>query len=282
LILDKRNTVPFPVAKLNLPPFPQVALKVLKLTQSDDVQLSQLEKLILTDAAFASEVLMIANSYLYASRYPVKDLKQACATLGMQALNGVCLTVGVRTYLGKTLNDPAMRCLWQHNLATALIGEQMAKGGIVNAGVAYTAGILHDVGRICLGVIYPKDYGQLLFSYKGDPSTMLDREVADFGVDHCEIGESVISEWELPSLYFEAVSDHHSARNPDGRWTIGELVKIACRLADTTGFPAFPGCETTAYDDLICLMPGRERRNLPVTCDELRSDVSTRMSEIAI
>jgi len=70
--------------------------------------------------------------------------------------------VGVRRYMGKTLSLPAMRALWRHNLACALIADQMASVGFMDRDTAYTMGVMHDIGRLALAVIRPNEYGQLL------------------------------------------------------------------------------------------------------------------------
>jgi hypothetical protein len=134
-----------PWAHLRLPAFPPVAIRVMQLANSEVVQLRQLSDLISSDAAFASEVLTVANSLLYAPRFPAQSILQAIAVLGATNLQGLCLTVGVRTYLGKTLNIPSMRDLWRHNLACAFIAEQLAATGFIDKDVAYTCGMLHDM-----------------------------------------------------------------------------------------------------------------------------------------
>src|ERR1019366_286230 len=117
--------------------FPKVAVKVLQLVNNENVQLHELSGLISSDPAFASEVLTIANSLLYAPRFPASSVLQAIAVLGANNLQGLCLTVGVRGYMGKALNQPAMRALWRHNLACALIADQVASVGFMNRDVAY-------------------------------------------------------------------------------------------------------------------------------------------------
>jgi HD-like signal output (HDOD) protein len=77
-----------------------IAIRVLQLTNNENVQLHQLSELISSDAAFASEVLTIANSLVYAPRFPARTILQAIAVLGRNHLQGMCLTVGVRSYLG--------------------------------------------------------------------------------------------------------------------------------------------------------------------------------------
>ena len=132
---------------LRMPPFPQVALKVLQLASDENVQLSKLGELISSDPAFASEVLTIANSLLYAPRYPIKSILQAIEVLGAGHLQGLCLTVGVRAYLGKSLGHPAMRTLWRHNMACALIAQQIASAGTMDRDIAYTAGVMHGISN---------------------------------------------------------------------------------------------------------------------------------------
>ena len=78
-----------PWAHLRLPPFPQVALRVLQLANNENVQLHQLSDLISSDPAFASEVLTIANSMLYAPRFPASSILQAIAVLGANNLQGL-------------------------------------------------------------------------------------------------------------------------------------------------------------------------------------------------
>lgn len=87
--------------------------------------------------------------------------------MGANQLKGMCLTVCVRPFLGRSLIHPAMRDLWRHNLACALIAEQLASGGFMDKDIAYTSGILHDIGRFALAVARPKEYSVLLETHCG-------------------------------------------------------------------------------------------------------------------
>src|SRR5579859_772796 len=240
-----------PWAHLRLPPFPRVAIRVLQLVNDENVQLHQLCELIASDPAFASEVLTVANSALYSPRYPSSSILQAIAVLGATKLQGMCVTVGVRAYLGKSMSQPAMRGLWRHNLACALIAERMAAVGFLDKDTAYTCGILHDIGRTALAVIQPKEYANLLESHRGTPSSIIEGERQLIGWDHCEIGQRLISEWKMPAEFEPIISEHHHGREIESAWGMTELVKISCKMADVVGFPAFTGCEAIPYSDLI-------------------------------
>ncbi len=248
---QSRQTAALPWAYLRLPPFPQVAVRVLQLANNENVQLHQLCELISSDPAFASEVLTVANSWLYAPRYPSTTILQAVAVLGANTLQGMCVTVGVRAYLGKAMSYPAMRNLWRHNLACAIIAERLAGAGDIDKDLAYTAGILHDIGRMALAVIQPKGYAALLEKHHGAAASMLEAERELFGWDHCQIGRQLIGNWKLPKNFEAVVADHHSDRRADVAWDLAELVKVSCAIASALGFAAFAGCETVAYGDLL-------------------------------
>ena len=249
----------FPWAQLRLPPYLQVAMRVLQLANNENVQLHQLCDLISSDPAFASEVLMVANSVLYSPRYPSSSIMQAIAVLGANTLQGMCITVGVRAYLGRSMNCPAMRDLWRHNLACALISERIAAAGFLDKDTAYTSGILHDIGRVALAAIQPKEYSSLLAAHKGSPESFLDCEKQLFGWDHCETGRRLVWNWELPSDFESVVLEHHEAADSGRAWGMSELVKVSCRMADGLGFAAFHGCERSDFNLLVEQLPERER-----------------------
>jgi len=284
LPLKPESKTPTPVrppwAFLRLPPFPQVAIRVLQLTNNENVQLHQLSELISSDAAFASEVLTIANSLVYSPRFPAQTILQAIAVLGANHLQGMCLTVGVRSFLGKALSQPLIRNLWRHNLACAMIAQQIAIAGFMDKDAAYTAGVLHDIGRMALAVVRPAEYAALLTKHNGSGASILPLETALFGCDHCEAGSHLVNDWHLPRDFEPVVADHHSARCTDGAWSMAELIKVSCKLADAAGFTAFPGCEVVPFDELIQGLPPRERTGFQPDLETLTTDVDARIQAV--
>ena len=245
--------------QLRLPPFPQVAIRILQLANKENVQLHQLSDLISSDPAFASEVLTIANSLLYAPRYPANSILQAVAVLGINNLQGMCLTVGTRVYMGDARAFPFVQGIWRHSMASALIAEQLAMAGFMDKDAAYTSGVLHDIGRLALSAVRAKEYAELMETHTGSAGSILQAERDRFGLNHCEIGRQLVTDWKLPRNFEAIVSQHHSPRQQDGSWGMPELISLSCRMADTAGFPAFPGCEIAPYAELLDQLPPKER-----------------------
>lgn len=269
-----------PWAYLRLPPFPQVAVRVLQLANKENVQLHELCDLISSDPAFASEVLTVSNSLLYAPRYPSTTILQAVAVLGANTLQGMCVTVGVRAYLGKAMSYPAMRNLWRHNLACAMIAERIAESGSLDKNVAYTSGILHDIGRMALAVIQPRGYAALLDKHRGTPASMLEAERELFGWDHCEVGKQLVGDWKLPENFETVVADHHSKRCSNDAWDQGEVTKLSCSMATAVGFAAFPGCETGNFTELRDALPALERTKFRLDAETLSGELARNIQAI--
>jgi HD-like signal output (HDOD) protein len=253
---------------------------VLQLANNENVQLHELSNLISSDPAFASEVLTIANSLLYAPRFPASSVMQAIAVLGANNLQGLCLTVGVRAYMGKALNQPAMRAIWRHNMACALIADQLASVGFLDRDVAFTSGIMHDIGRLALAVIRPKEYSLLLGAHSGSAASILNAEQELFGWDHCEAGRQLISDWKMPAEFEPIVSEHHAPRQKDSSWGMADVINVSCRMADTVGCAAFPGCEVTLYPNLMDELPERERRLFHATVDTLTAEIARKIDSV--
>ena len=269
-----------PWAHLRLPPFPQVAIRVLHLVNSETAQLHRLSELISSDPAFSSEILTIANSALYAPRFPTTSILQAISVLGANNLQGICLTVGTRAYLGKRFNQPSMRSAWRHSLACALIAGQLASAGCLDKDIAYTAGMIHDVGRLALAVIRPREYGLLMESHGGAPTSILDAESQMFGCNHCEAGRQMIADWKMPAEFEAIVFTHHAPMKKDGPWGMVELINVSCKMADAAGFPAFKGCTITPFQDLLDLLPARERGRFHATAEALALDLTSKIEAV--
>jgi HD-like signal output (HDOD) protein len=271
-----------PWANFRLPPFPETALRVLRLVNDDSASMRQLSDVISSDPALACEVLIIANSALLAQRHRVTSILQATVLLGTRTLKGVCLTVAVRAYLGRSMSYPSLRAVWRHSLACALIAEQLAGAAAMDKGTAYTGGVVHEIGRFALAVLRPKEYAALLDSHTGPASSILESERGLFGFDHREAGHHVITEWKLPSEFESMLDLQCSVRHLNDPWKMQDLIHVCCCLADTAGFKVFPGCEEIPYADLLEAIPVRERSLFHADSNRLAFDIGSKINAIEL
>jgi HD-like signal output (HDOD) protein len=299
-----------------LPPFPAVALRAMKLVSSNETSLRELHDAIHTDQAFASELLRIANCPLYQTRANIKSTMQAVTLLGFKRLKAVVLTIGVRNYLGSALRIPAIRDCWRHCLACAMISEELARvsgaGAASNPGggwlvsprangkpsrqtadsnsrnaaipmldkeVAYTAGMIHDLGRLALAVARPEEFSELLKTTGDGSRDMMQREKDVFGTDHCEAGNALSLTWNFPLEFVEVMSRHHAPQE-EGRFDLLTVVHYGCRISDALGFGAGGNANPATYEDLVRELPESIRRHFECDQDELTQIITKRILAI--
>lgn len=152
--------------------------------------------------------------------------------------------------------------------------------GSIDKDSAYTAGLMHDVGRLALAVLRPKEYAALLEAHIGPPRSILSAERELFGFDHCEAGRCLVADWKLPASFTLIVSDHHPSGGREPVWGMPAIINLSCRIADTVGFAVFPGCETSAYEDLLEELPERERKVFRTDVADLALDVASKINAI--
>src|SRR5271157_1981896 len=188
-------------------PFPAIALKALRLMSGTDTSLLELCNLIRSDPAFSTAILRIANSPLVAFSKNITSVVQASMLLGFQRLRSVVITVGLKAYL-KDSFTPLMRACWHHSVACAIIAERSAKCRFLDKDFAYTAGILHDIGRVALAAVMPAAYARVIERGADRPLDLLASERELCGIDHCQAGRSLAISWNLPEAFLEIAACH--------------------------------------------------------------------------
>jgi putative nucleotidyltransferase with HDIG domain len=117
---------------------------------------------------------------------------------------------------------------------------------------SYTAGLLHDLGRLSLLETYREEYARLLETVdenQGDAASLMDYEREMFDADHCEIGCWLAEDWGFPTDLQEIIGHHHETPR-SGRADHAMVVHVACRLADMLGFQAAGPAPLDSFEDL--------------------------------
>ena len=263
---------------VQLPPFSPVAAKVLQLASKGDVSLLQLADLICSDSAFGSEIIAIVNSALYNLARPVTSIQQAVSFLGLERVKSLAVMVGVRTFLGPSEKDPAVKACWTHSLACAIIASEVASSGSLESETAYTGGIMHDIGRVALSVVHPQQYAQFLLQPHENVQEILQQERGWFEVDHCEAGANLVRAWELPQEFADITSRHHLSGQ--GRSNLLAIIHWSCEMANTAGFAAVPCRSLRDYEKLIGELPDGARSSFNYKTNELAAMIVAKIDTI--
>jgi putative nucleotidyltransferase with HDIG domain len=262
---------------VDLPPFPAVALRALQLVSKSGTRLRELHDLISADPAFAAEILKLANSPLYGIRAEISSTLQATMLLGFERVKGLALTVGMKAYIGDSLQTPVLGACWRHSLACAMIAEELAEASLLDKDAGYTAALIHDIGRLALAVMQPNAYNELIGSPAGSTDFVLQRERELFGMDHCHAGRLLMTSWNLPEEFVEITSRHHSVTHSTNLDLLA-VVALSCKMSDALGFSFIRSVDPPKYEELLGELPERERDHMPTDPAEMISRITNKMN----
>ena len=260
-----------------IPAFPPVVLKALDLLARDATDIAELSRLISTDATLAAQVLRLANSALFGFTSQIETVQHAVSALGLTRIQALVMTVATTNYMRGALRTPAMTRCWSHTLASAIVAREIARASAQDPDRAYSLGLLHDIGRLGLLVAYPGPYNQLLAEAARDAVSLLDLEKLRFGMDHCEAGRLLMSEWGLPQPILIATGRHHDPPQ-GGPFDMLPVVHLACRMADTLGYFVAAPLKPAGYEELAAMLPDAARARFPDE-DALRTIVEASVGE---
>jgi len=198
-----------------LPPAPRVLSQLLVLLNEEEAHASQIVELITYDPALTAKVLQRCNNAATGLGGEVSSLGEAVTQVGFNAIYRLVAMVTGETLLGSEQRGYGIAAgeMWEHSVRTAVAAKVLAAklGGEEN--VAFTAALLHDIGKMVLGG-FLEGSDQTIFRRKGPSGeSLLEAEKSVLGVEHAEIGGRVLEEWNFPENLICGVQHHH---NPVG------------------------------------------------------------------
>ena len=211
-------------------PIPQVVLKILRLINQEEDDIKELTEEIRQDQVICARTLKFCNSAIFAGKRKIDSLDHALTYLGFKNLIKLVISTSVGSYYGRSGSGYSL-CkggLYHHSVGTAIISEKLANlTAKVKPGLAYTAGLLHDIGKVVLdqyiAAAYPLFYRQL-FEEETDFS---EAEKTILGVDHTEVGRDLALRWSLPDSLIDTIQHHHKPENAEQNSTLTHIVYLA-------------------------------------------------------
>ncbi len=275
-----------PAALLSIPVFPPIAIRLLQVISNDDVSLREVIGLLRADPAFSAEMLRRANSALFGLSAQVNTLQQALVVLGLRRVRGLTMTVASGMYLKAALKMEELRRCWRHTLACALLTEELAHVCSAHEDLAYTAGLMHDIGRLGLLVAHPAEYASFLRTAGEAAATaqnfdLLDYEQQVFGIHHCAAGQWLAQHWNLPQELHVITGRHHD-RPMGGEMDLLTLVYLGCRLADGLGFDVVALRQPLTLEDIRTALPEFAQHRFHMDAAELAALIETKINALDI
>ncbi len=219
---------------------PMAVTKLLELMRNPDASLSDFEKVVRPDPALTANLLRVANSAAYRGTAPLTNVKDALGRLGMRGVFEVVTASSLRALMPARLAgyDVDGKTFWRHSVAVGVLSDRLARAASVSSPhVAFTAGLLHDVGKLVIGAYLGDEAGAgVRFKHRRLTSVQAEREA--FETDHAAVGKAIAEKWGLPSEIVGTTGFHHApSEAPSASLRmLAATVHISDTLAHVDGF----------------------------------------------
>lgn len=194
-----------------LPSLPGVVSDLLSSFASDDVDVEHVARQIARDQALTARVLRVANSSFYGLQNKVSTIQEAVVVLGFRAVRSMVLAVGMSGVLrADQCKGFDANAYQRHCVGVGVTAWHLAEKAGVNRELAFTAGLLHDIGKLALAANFPLEYAEVLAYRRKHDCFLVVAERDMLGMDHSEVGGMLAQAWHFPDALWQAVAEHHA------------------------------------------------------------------------
>lgn len=218
-----------------LPPLPAVAAKVMGMADDDRSSALDLAQVLSTDQALTAKLIKISNSAYYGFARKVSTVREAVVVLGFKQVRQVAVGASLMSAFRKQAQPGDLfdsDLFWGHSVAVAVAAEAIAKKTrAARPEDGFTAGILHDIGRIVLRMTMPAEFQEALHLARYEGVPLHEAELATTGYEHHEVGRALGELWKFPAHLVDAVWAHHNESLTPQHDGLPGVVAQANRLA---------------------------------------------------
>lgn len=226
----KPTTKELDQAIAQIQPIPQVALKIIRTMQSDEFHLWDVSREIRHDQVISAHVLKMCNSAYVSPQVEIESIDQALLILGVQQVYQFILSSVMTDFFEFSGRGYSMSKggFYHHAVSTAIVSEQISKlTGRADPEIAYTAGLLHDIGKVLLdqyvASAFPMFYGKLA----AGEEPLLSAEKTLLGISHNEAGERLAELWGFPPSLKDVIAHHEQPERAQHNRDLVTVVHLA-------------------------------------------------------
>jgi HD-like signal output (HDOD) protein len=234
-----------------IPSLPSLYVAITAELSKDMVSGRRVGEMIARDPGMTAKVLQIANSPFFGFRVTIADPVHAVQLLGLETVRALVLSLHVFSQLDeRVVRRFRLGKVWRHSLGATGCARAIAQTAATppEAIDAFTAALLHDVGKLVLASSLPEKFADAIQLAEGAEIPHHEAERQTLGAPHAAVGAYLLGLWGLPETVVEAVAWHHEpTRCPATRLGVVGIVHAADAI-EHQAHPADAVGRVTAVD----------------------------------
>lgn len=226
--------------KGDLPPLPEILLKLQNLINDPESEIEEIARLIETEPVLSGRLIKLANSVLYGGgREKTEDLPSTVMRLGVKMILDLSYTLQLTNVFAQFKSIDQYK-FWMHSMAVACLTQTLSKKSNLpeeERHESYVCGLMHDLGIMVFEHLIPDEYSAFVKSIGPEEASLETLELEKFGIAHSELGAKFIRQyWPISPIVINAVEHHIDPLSLNGSGlNISQLVGIANQLAVNEG-----------------------------------------------
>lgn len=214
----------------DLKPIPQIALKIFRMINEDLYEIDALTEEIRKDQVISAKTLQLCNSAIFSKRKKIESVEHAVVLLGQHLLLKYVISASIKGFFSQCGMGYSL-CkggIFHHAISTAVVAEKLAGlTGKISPSLAYTAGLLHDIGKVALDQYIYADFPLFYRQLNDEKRNLVEIEKNVLGIDHAEVGGDLAHSWSLPESLIETIRYHHVPENSVQHTELVHIVYLA-------------------------------------------------------
>ncbi len=249
----------------SLPPLPDTALKLMSVMNDPRSGMDDIVEAVRYDQAVTSSVLKLCNSAFFGLSRKVTSLNDAMLALGTIKVLQLALSVHTNSMLTREQKGYGLvaGALWRHSVAVALASSIFSRRlKQPNASLAFTAGLLHDIGKVILSEYVGDKFADIVRRVTEEGASFTEAEHDVLGFSHEEIGGMVAENWRLPETLVRCIRYHHTPGELDPPDMMVDIVYLANTLCLLLGIGLGEDGLCSRADETVMKRYGINERDL--------------------
>ena len=213
------------------------------------------ERVVRPDVGLTANLLRCANSVFYRGSREITSVKDAINRMGMRRVFEVAASASFVKAIPAKLTGYGLSAesYWRHSVAVAVLADRIGRQvGFTYPDLAFTAGLLHDLGKVVVAsFLTGSPHSPVDLPEGGLSSVEVEREV--LGIDHAELGELLTVRWNLPKEISGAARWHHASQGAPTATLryLSTVVQVADAAAHAAGHGAEEGFSQGLTEDAL-------------------------------
>ena len=220
----------------SLPPWPATVQRLLAVIDDPRSDAEDIVEAVRHDPAITGQILRVCNSSATGLSRKVGSLQQGVAYLGTSRIAEMAVASQSRAVLSRCQNGYGLDAgeLWRHSIGVAFGSSAVAERlGMTDRHLLFTAGLLHDIGKVVLNEHVAEAYTEILGLVTRENLSFVEAEQRILGFSHDRIGALVADKWQLPPCILSCIRHHHDPEAldiPDPNVDAVYIANVVCLL----------------------------------------------------